>query len=177
VAEAMIEIRDLTPDNLDQAMQMVTESYDLDARRGWKDDDFRDDWLIQYRKFEVVAHGFPFVGLVGYQNYNQPIAVSLMIQSPAYGDETAVWEWFFVSPRAKRASALEKFPLKLTRESFSRALKRGAKRFVSFVATENEPVHRMMKDVGMHPTEVEYHGNVTDIKSNFITNGKLELVK
>jgi hypothetical protein len=175
----MIEIRDLNPENLDQAMQMVTESYDLDARRGWKDDDFREDWLIQYRKFEVVAHGFPFVGLVGYQNYNQPIAISLMIQSPAYGADTGVWEWFFISPRAKRASAIEKFPRKLTKETFAKAVKRGAENFVAvaFVGKENDPVHRMMKDVGMHPTEVEYHGTVKDIKSNFMTNGKLELVK
>ncbi|MHC4302503.1 MAG: GNAT family N-acetyltransferase [Planctomycetota bacterium] len=170
----MIEIRDLNPENLDQAMQMVTESYDLDARRGWKDDDFREDWLIQYRKFEVVAHGFPFVGLVGYQNYNQPIAISLMIQSPAYGADTGVWEWFFISPRAKRASAIEKFPRKLTKETFAKAVKRGAENFVAFVGKENRDAIRAVEGIGMKPVEVEYRGQIDSIKSTFRQNGKLE---
>lgn len=159
----MIDLHILTPDNLDQAMQLVTESFDLDVRRGWRDDDFRDDWLIAYHKLTAVADGYPFVGLVGYQNRNQPVALSVVVGSPAYGKGVGIWDWFFVSPRAKRST----FPMRMATETLKRAMHAGADNFVAFVGHDNRPVERMVGLLGMKPVEVEYRADKKSLKSHF----------
>ena len=169
----MIEIRELSETTVDQAMQLVTESFDLDVRRGWRSEDFEEDWMLAYHKFRSVAAGWPFVGLVGYQNYNQPVAISLVIRSAAYGESTGLWEWFFVSPRVKKTA----FPLRLGRETIDRARLAGAKDFVAFVGHGNEPVERIMRMVGMKPIEVEYRGALHQLKHNVLRKHKLEAVK
>ena len=68
----IIEIRDLTPGNVDQAMQLVTESYDIEVRQGLRPNEFDREYLIQYHRFDSVANGAPFCGHIAYQNHNQP---------------------------------------------------------------------------------------------------------
>ena len=162
--EPVIDLVSLTPSNLDQAMQLVTESFDLDVRRGWRDDDFREDWLIAYQKLSAVAEGYPFLGLVGYQNRNQPIALSVVTVSPAYGPTTGLWDWFFVSPRTRKTA----FPMRMASETLGRAMKAGADNFVMFVGADNRPVERMMDLLGAKPVEVEYRVDKESLRSHFL---------
>jgi len=153
------QIESLTEQNLNRAMQLVTEAYELQAYRGHRSPDFEDDWFVQYGKFKSVAAGFPYVGLVGFNEKHHPIAISLIVHSEVYGDRTGVWEWFYVSPRATSST----FPLRVARETLREGQKEGLRSLVSYVSVEDRLLHRILRRLGMRPVEVEYRGELSEL--------------
>ena len=155
------QIKKLTPENLTHAATIVTESMDLDVRRGWRDDDFRADWMIEYHKVTAVANGAPFVGLVGYVNHNQPVALSIMAQSMVYGENVAMWDWFFLSPRVR---VIPHLGFRLAKETILKAKGVGATEISARVHARNDSVQRAMKWLGLKPIEIEYHADLNRLK-------------
>lgn len=161
----IIEIRELTPENVDQAMQMVTESYDIEVRQGLRENEFDHDFLLQYPRFAMVAEGAPYAGYVAYQNHNQPIGISLMVTSPAYGEEVGLWDWFFISPRAAKNSARAKLPLRLMRVTLDRAKERGAKKIHTFVGAGKHHLLQQVVKCGFKAIEIEFAAVLDDLKT------------
>jgi len=152
-----VRIEPISPDTFDHAMSLVTESMDLEARRGERPDNFEEDWLLEYEK--LTAYNTHYAGFVGYQNYNQVVGLSLISQARYEPQGIGVWHWFFVSPRSRVIT----LPLRLVRESLSEAKKRGLVEIISFVGADSTDQHRLQRALGAKPAEVEYRVRLEDV--------------
>lgn len=154
---SQIRIEPVGPDTIDHAMSLVTESMELEARRGERPDNFSSDWLLEWDK--MVDYGSHYAGFVGYQNYNQAVGLSLISQARFEPRGIGVWHWFFVSPR----SQVRTMPMRLVARTVEEAKTNGLVEIVSFVGADSRDQHRLQKALGAKPAEVEYRVKLEDV--------------
>jgi hypothetical protein len=171
----MIRIVEIDLENVGQAMQLVTESLDIMVKRGWlKESELEDRWMQEYEKFLTVVGNGKFVGLLGYQNYNQPIAISLVQQSHVYEEDRGLWEWFYVSSRMRRKGV---FPFSLAAKTVAMAKERGAKRFAMFIDARSQKMQKIADFIGLSPVEIEYHAEIDKLNPRLLEKANEQLGK
>ncbi len=181
-----ITIQSLTPENLNKAMQLVTESFRNEAVKGWRNEEFESDWLIEYDKFERVANGEPFCGFVAMRHGSQPVAISLLRNSGVYHERMAIWDWLYRSPSVMTGmnpqESIKRTPwmLELVKQSILTSAEHGATGFTTYIGVGNSDTERLMEFAGMTPIEVEYYAtlehltNRLKLKKRKDTNGKAD---